>query len=87
MVSRCPEARGPSPSRGSGHRPLLGAAPAMPGKRAKKKTFSAVKAVKANARERVGQPKPERILPDGNKEEKRGRKHPKTLARLLSEEE
>jgi hypothetical protein len=26
--------------------------------------FSATKAVKANARERVGQPKPSRILPD-----------------------
>jgi hypothetical protein len=26
--------------------------------------FSATKAVKANARERVGQPKPSRVLPD-----------------------
>ncbi len=26
--------------------------------------FSAAKAVKANARERVGQPKPSRVLPD-----------------------
>lgn len=59
----------------------------MPKKRAKKKTFSAVKAVKANARERVGQPKPERVLPENTKEENRRRKHPKTLARLLSEEE
>lgn len=58
----------------------------MPKKRAKKRVFSAVKAVKANARERVGQPKPERILPDAPREEKRGQKHPKTLARLLSEE-
>ena len=58
----------------------------MPKKRAKKKTFSAVKAVKANARERVGQPKPERVIPDSPREEKRGQKHPKTLAKLLSEE-
>ena len=58
----------------------------MPKKRAKKKTFSAVKAVKANARERVGQPKPERVLAATPREEKRGRKHPKTLAKLLAEE-
>jgi hypothetical protein len=30
----------------------------------KKERFSAAKAVKANARERVGQPKPSRVLPD-----------------------
>jgi hypothetical protein len=59
----------------------------MPGKRPKKKTFSTVKAVKANARERVGQPKPERVLPHTNKEEKRHRKHPKPLSNLISEEE
>jgi len=56
-------------------------------KRAKKKTFSAVKAVKANARERVGQPKPEQVLEAAPREEKRGRKHRKTLARMLAEEE
>jgi hypothetical protein len=59
----------------------------MAKKRAKKKTFSAVKAVKANARERVGQPKPERVLEAEPREEKRGRKHRKPLARLLQEEE
>jgi hypothetical protein len=59
----------------------------MPKKRAKKRTFSAVKAVKANARERVGQPKPERVLPDTAKEDKQRRKHPKPLAQLLSEED
>jgi len=59
----------------------------MPRKRAKKKRFSAVKAVKANARERVGQPKPERVIPDAPREEKRGQKHAKTLTDLLSEEE
>lgn len=59
----------------------------MAGKRAKKKTFSAVKAVKANARERVGQPKPERVIPAVPRVEKRGRKHPKTLTTLLTEED
>ncbi len=59
----------------------------MATKRVKKKTFSAVKAVKANARERVGQPKPEQVLAGEPREEKRGRKHRRTLARLLAEEE
>lgn len=58
----------------------------MAKKRAKKKSFSTVKAVKANARERVGQPKPGRVLPATPREEKRGQKHPKTLAKILSEE-
>lgn len=58
----------------------------MPKKRAKKKIFSAVKAVKANARVRVGQPKAERVIPAIPREEKRGQKHPKTLSKLLSED-
>ncbi|HZZ40796.1 MAG TPA: hypothetical protein VFE06_16795 [Acidobacteriaceae bacterium] len=59
----------------------------MPKKRAKKKTFSTVKAVKANARARVGQPKPERIIVDTPRQERRTEKHPKPLAKLLTEEE
>jgi len=73
---------------GSPARPLF--APwteTMPKKRAKKRTFSTVKAVKANARVRVGQPKPERVLPNTAREVKRGRKHPQTLSKLLSEEQ
>jgi hypothetical protein len=58
----------------------------MPKKRPRKRTFSAVKAVKANARERVGQPKPERVIPNTARESKRGKKHPKTLSDLLTEE-
>ena len=54
---------------------------------ARKKIFSAVKAVKANARERVGQPKPERILPDTPRQQRRGQKHPKTMADLLAEKD
>jgi hypothetical protein len=59
----------------------------MPKKRAKKRTFSTVKAVKANARERVGQPKPERVIPSTARETRRSRRHPKTLVDLLSENE
>jgi len=56
-------------------------------RRTGKKTFSTVKAVKANARERVGQPKPERVIPNSAREEKRGAKHPKSLAALLAEDD
>lgn len=59
----------------------------MARKRAKKKTFSAVKAVRANARERIGQPKPEHVILPVNREQKRGQKHPKTLPVLLAEED
>ncbi len=49
-------------------------------------TFSASKAVKANARERVGQPKPARILRD---EPRTGRqaKHKPKLDKLIQQEE
>ena len=59
----------------------------MPKKRPKKRTFSTVKAVKANARARVGQPKPERVLPGASRDDKRGQKHPKTLSQILSEDQ
>jgi len=55
----------------------------MAKKKAKKKTFSAVKAVKANARERVGQPKSERVIDDSAREQKRKTKHKPTLGELL----
>ncbi|HVW79244.1 MAG TPA: hypothetical protein VHB45_16635 [Alloacidobacterium sp.] len=57
----------------------------MPKKKIKK--FSAVKAVKANARERVGQPKSERIIEDKPREERRKAKHKPTLAEMLKNEE
>ena len=49
-------------------------------------TFSASKAVKANARERVGQPKPARVIKD---EPRTGRqtKHKKKLDQLIRQEE
>ena len=51
--------------------------------KAKKRTFSAVKAVKANARERVGQPKAERVIEDKPREKRRGEKHKTTLGEIL----
>jgi len=54
-------------------------------KKRSKKTFSAVKAVKANARERVGQPKAERVIEEKSREENRGAKHKPTLGELLSD--
>ena len=59
----------------------------MAKKRAKKKTFSTVKAVKSNARDRVGQPKSERVIEDTPREEKRREKHKPTLGELLNTEE
>jgi hypothetical protein len=52
-------------------------------KRAKKKIFSAVKAVKANARERVGQPKPERVIEEKPQVRGAAAKHKPTLGELL----
>ena len=51
--------------------------------------FSVTKAVKANARERVGTPPPEVVLPDekGKGRERRTSKHKTTLAKLLQREE
>jgi hypothetical protein len=45
--------------------------------------FSATKAVKANARERVGQPKPGRVIEDQPRESGRRQKHRETLGKLL----
>jgi hypothetical protein len=49
--------------------------------------FSVVKAVKLNARDRVGQPRPERVILDDQKREQgRKPKHRKTLPQLLNAE-
>ena len=50
----------------------------------KKRRFSIVKAVKANARDRVGTVPPERIIPDTKSRLPRKAKHKQTLADLLS---
>lgn len=61
--------------------------PGMAKKKAKKKTFSTVKAVKSNARDRVGQPKAERVIDEELRERKRTLKHKSTLADLLARDE
>ncbi len=45
--------------------------------------FSITKAVKANARERVGQPKPEKVIVSEPRETTRKRKYKETLSDLL----
>jgi hypothetical protein len=52
--------------------------------KAKKQVFSKVKAVKANARERVGTPPPERVLPDPKHKAAAKPKHKETFADLLT---
>jgi hypothetical protein len=52
-------------------------------KKAKKRVFSIVKAVKQNARDRVGIVPAEKILPDPKQREAAKPKHKETLADLL----
>jgi hypothetical protein len=49
----------------------------------KKQIFSATKAVKANARERLGSPPPGHALPDPKQKAAAKPKHKETLADLL----
>lgn len=56
-------------------------------KKAKKRVFSIVKAVKENARARVGTPPAERVLPDPKAKELRKPKHKETLEDLLAKGE
>jgi hypothetical protein len=53
----------------------------------KKRVFSIVKAVKQNARDRVGTPPPERVLPDPKQKAAAKPKHKETLAGLLEKSE
>jgi hypothetical protein len=53
----------------------------------KKVGFSVTKAVKRNARERVGQPKPEKVIVSDPQQMRRERRHKETLADLLKREE
>ena len=52
----------------------------------KKSTFSIVKAVKANARARLGSPPPERVFADPKQKQAAKPKHKETLAELLSKD-
>ena len=54
---------------------------------AKKKVFSVVKAVKSNARDRVGPVPAERVIPDPKDKALRQPKHKETLAGLLAKAE
>jgi hypothetical protein len=49
--------------------------------------FSAAKAVKANARERVGQPKPARVIEEKTRRTERGAKHKPKLEELMKIDE
>ena len=53
----------------------------------KRAEFSVTKAVKRNARERVGQPKPEKVIVPEPQQTRRERRHKETLADLLKREE
>jgi hypothetical protein len=53
----------------------------------KKKTFRAVSAVKALARERIGAPRPGQVVPDRKKKTRADIKHKSTLGELLQEDE
>ena len=56
-------------------------------KKPKKRAFSIVKAVKQNARDRVGMPPPEKTLPDPKQKAAANPKHKETLADLLQNKE
>lgn len=56
-------------------------------KKAKKRVFSIVKAVKENARDRVGTPPPERVIPDPKQKLAAKPKHQETLADLLEKQD
>jgi hypothetical protein len=55
-------------------------------KRRKPKTFRAVEAVKALARERIGAPPAEQVIPNRKKKKEEAEKHKPTLKELLTEE-
>jgi len=52
-------------------------------KKAKKGVFSVVKAMKANARARVGSPPPEKVLPDPKQKAAARPRHKETMQDLL----
>jgi len=55
-------------------------------KKKKPKPFRAVTAVKALARERIGMPRTETVVPDKRKKVKAGEKHKPTLGKLLADD-
>lgn len=59
----------------------------MTAKKGKKQVFSKVAAVKANARERVGQPKAERVIDEEPRDGRRERKHKPTLQQIIDQQD
>lgn len=59
----------------------------MASRKSSREKFSVVKAVKANARRSVGQPKPERVIEEKPRTPRRKEKHPPTMADLLDSAE
>lgn len=53
----------------------------------KEEKFSVTKAVKSNARDRVGQPKPSRILEEKPKDQIRDQKHKQSLEDIIESAE
>jgi hypothetical protein len=51
--------------------------------KAKKRAFSVIKAVKLNARDQIGSPPPEKVIPDPKQKSAAKPKHKETLAELL----
>ncbi len=51
----------------------------------KKKVFRAVTAVKALARERIGEPRPGQVVPDAKKKKRESEKHKPTMGQLLDQ--
>jgi hypothetical protein len=62
-------------------------AEAMAKRKRRPEKFSIVKAVKANARERVGQPRPERVIAEAPRPNSRKAKHRQTMTQLLTANE
>lgn len=50
----------------------------------KTQVFSKIKAAKANARDRIGTPPPERVLPDPKQKRSAKPKHKPTMADLMA---
>ena len=53
----------------------------------KLKKFSVIKAVKSNARDVVGQPRPAKVIDDRDRTVKRQERHKETLSDILTKEE
>jgi hypothetical protein len=56
-------------------------------KKKRKKTFRVVTAVKALARERIGTPPPEQVVPNRKRKEISREKHKPTIGQLLQPED